>query len=156
MNTPKKFRVWLPSLNKFGDDDSVLMDCYGKLYGVTRPSLLDGSRSIVNIGQFKELDGYTIQWYTELKDKNGVEIYEGDILQSTITNTFYQVKHGWYRQYEELELENGKIHTFNYSHIGFFVEYNENGEDCEGTLAIRNSNSVVVGNIFEHKHLLEK
>ena len=81
MNTPKKFRVWLPSLNKFGDDNSVFIDCYGKLYGVTRPSLVDDSRSIVNIGQFKELDGYTIQWYTGLNDSKENPIYEGDIIE---------------------------------------------------------------------------
>jgi len=72
MNNRLKFRVWLPSLNKFGNDNNVFMDCYGKLYGVTRPSLVDDSRSIVNIGQFKEFSGHTIQWYTGLNDKDNI------------------------------------------------------------------------------------
>ena len=81
MNNRFKFRVWLPSLNKFGSDNSVFMDCYGKLYGVTRPSLVDDSRSIVNIGQFKEFSGHTIQWYTGLNDKNNNPIFGGDIIK---------------------------------------------------------------------------
>lgn len=47
----------------------------------------------------------------------------------------------------------GRIHTFNYSHMGFFVEWECDGEEFEGTLAITNSNSVLVGNIFENPEL---
>ena len=142
MNTPKNFRVWLPSLNKFGDDNSVFMDCYGKLYGVTRPSLVDDSRSIVNIGQFKEFDGYTIQWYTGLTDKNGKEICEGDILKidyDTFGNVIGQVLY---------ETDQG-AYIFQYKRNG----PNQNYINLNCDVAFE---SVIVGNIFEHKHLLEK
>ena len=133
MNTPKKFRVWLPSLNKFGDDNSVFMNCYGKLYGVTRPSLVDDSRSIVNIGQFKEFDGYTIQWYTGLTDKNGKEIYEGDIIHLKFNDENANLVVKW-DKYMGLEYHNGGWTSM--------VHVDTHGE--------------VIGNIFEHKHLLEK
>ena len=136
MNTPKKFRVWLPSLNKFGDDDSVFMDCYGKLYGVTRPSLVDDSRSIVNIGQFKELDGYTIQWYTELKDKNDVDIYEGDIVKWSDLNYLVEWNDVSYKWQGRCPY----YHTYHHPTTESFRDL---------------MNGVIAGNYFENPELLK-
>lgn len=143
MNTPKKFRVWLPSLNKFGDDNSVFMNCYGKLYGVTRPSLVDDSRSIVNIGQFKEFDGYTIQWYTGLTDSKDKEICEGDILKTTGVNddvigqVIYEADHGGYMF--QWKWTKSKLYQSNYINLNCDVAFE----------------SVIVGNIFENPELLK-
>ena len=141
MNNRFKFRVWLPSLNKFGSDNSVFMDCYGKLYGVTRPSLVDDSRSIVNIGQFKEFSGYTIQQYTGLTDNNDKEIYEGDILKihydvggDVIGQVLYEADHGGY--------------IFQWKRKGRNQDYNN--LNCD--LAFE---SVIVGNILENPELLK-
>ena len=143
MNTTKKFRVWLPSLNKFGDDNSVFMDCYGKLYGVTRPSLVDGSRSIVNIGQFKELDGYTIQWHTGLTDKNNKPIYEGDIVKYKTWTGSYD---GTTEEHQtQVQFKDG----------AYYPRYID--DECEDSwYSFKVYDLEVIGNIFEHKHLLEK
>jgi len=140
MNNRFKFRVWLPSLNKFGSDNSVFMDCYGKLYGVTRPSLVDDSRSIVNIGQFKEFSGHTIQWYTGLTDSNDDPIYEGDILKNhydvgnnIIGQVLYESDHGGY--------------IFQWKRKG-------RGQDYKNLNCDVAFESVIVGNIFENSELL--
>jgi uncharacterized phage protein (TIGR01671 family) len=141
MNNRFKFRVWLPSLNKFGSDNSVFMDCYGKLYGVTRPSLVDDSRSIVNIGQFKEFSGYTIQQYTGLTDNNDDPIYEGDILKNP---------------YDVNDKIIGQV-LYESDHGGYIFQWKRRGQDYK----ITNLNcdvafeSVIVGNIFEHENLLK-
>ena len=142
MNTPKKFRVWLSSLNKFGDDNSVFMDCYGKLYGVTRPSLVDGSRSIVNIGQFKELDGYTIQWHTGLTDKNNKPIYEGDIVKYKTWTGSYD---GTTEEHQtQVQFKDG----------AYYPRYID--DECEDSwYSFKVYDLEVIGNIFETPYLLK-
>jgi uncharacterized phage protein (TIGR01671 family) len=158
MNTPKKFRVWLPSLNKFGDDNSVFMNCYGKLYGVTRPSLVDDSRSIVNIGQFKEFDGYTIQWYTGLNDKNNIEVYEGDIVKINrcyirpFINEKQQID---YKFIDDGEVEVGQV-FWGWNTQKYLVSYEHIRYDDIEDFDKPSHRVEVIGNIFEHKHLLEK
>ena len=142
MNRPIKFRVWLPSLNKFGDDNSVFMDCYGKLYGITRPSLVDDSRSIVNIGQFKEFDGYTIQWYTGLTDKNNKPIYEGDIVKYKTWTGSYD---GTTEEHQtQVQFKDG----------AYYPRYID--DECEDSwYSFKVYDLEVVGNIFETPHLDE-
>ena len=142
MNRPIKFRVWLPSLNKFGDDNSVFMDCYGKLYGVTRPSLVDDSRSIVNIGQFKEFDGYTIQWYTGLNDKNNNPIYEGDIVKYKTWTGSYD---GTTEEHQtQVQFKDG----------AYYPRYIN--DECEDSwYSFKVYDLEVVGNVFETPHLDE-
>ena len=142
MNRTIKFRVWLPSLNKFGDDNSVFMDCYGKLYGITRPSLVDDSRSIVNIGQFKEFDGYTIQWYTGLNDKNNNPIYEGDIVKYKTWTGSYD---GTTEEHQtQVQFKDG----------AYYPRYID--DECEDSwYSFKVYDLEVVGNIMETPHLDE-
>ena len=141
MNRPIKFRVWLPSLNKFGSDNSVFMDCYGKLYGVTRPSLVDDSRSIVNIGQFKEFSGHTIQWYIGLNDKNDNLIFEGDIVQYNQNSS-----------YDDMNF----IAKWSDDKLGFIFQSNSGEQLVNQTPHLnRFKHLEVVGNIFENPELLK-
>lgn len=148
MNNRLKFRVWLPSLNKFGNDNSVFMDCYGKLYGVTRPSLVDDSRSIVNIGQFKEFSGHTIQWYTGLNDKDNNPIFEGDIIK----------EHHFEDWGDKIGYEYIGIVVYKVCSDGIlFAEYKTIPAKNQNTKFRGNaiqSDCEVIGNIFEHSELL--
>jgi uncharacterized phage protein (TIGR01671 family) len=88
------------------------------------------------------------QQYTGIKDKNGVEIYEGDIIQ------WFE---DWDEEYFQAELKYGigKFDGGVYNYVGFYLERDgEILEPYEITNMIKDVNKKyysyeVIGNIFE-------
>jgi uncharacterized phage protein (TIGR01671 family) len=129
MNRILKFRVWDKKYNKFFEDDD---SNYG--HGLT----LDGEFAFCGESQFgyvdpKNKDRFLIQQFTGLKDKEGCEIYEGDIVSSFGGN--YEVVYEW-----------------NFMEARFVLRNNNGDDDGFGWPDTRE----VVGNILESPELLNK
>jgi uncharacterized phage protein (TIGR01671 family) len=125
MNRPIKFRAWNHR--------------YKKMFEVTH---LDMSSSEVMTGyvDFEDNEGdiwdatfdgkdHTLMQYTGLKDKNGKEIYEGDIIQyelSTVKNRVFTATVTWQYFGFELEEKGGggfqMMHGIPYTIIGNIYE----------------------------------
>lgn len=91
-------------------------------------------------GVLVEIDRKTLRQYTGLKDKNGKEIYEGDILRSR-TELLYLVKYNEYDAgFYAYDVFEGKI---------------QNGINSLNRDIIKSYDLEVIGNIYENKELLE-
>ena len=115
------------------------------IYGYLLKSIDDNKYYIsVSLDQFYQVKEETVGQYTNLKDKNGVEIYEGDILE-TCEN--YGIGECWLRYEVKYEkqlaqfvlfpiIENGTYNSNNWN-IPIY-EYHEQARE-------------VIGNIYENE-----
>lgn len=128
MSRPIKFRAW--------DKDNE------KILEVKSIHLIENEPQIViNPLEFISSEHVELLQYTGLKDKNGVEIYEGDIVQ--IKDHSFQKKPG---DYTGIEID------------GFYpVTYTERMELVAGQWLLMHQLPyiTVVGNLYENPELLE-
>jgi uncharacterized phage protein (TIGR01671 family) len=120
MNRQLKFRVWDKAENEFSDiSEYDSLDWFDRFRDAKIPETL------------------TVQQYTGLKDKNGVDIYEGDILNTPITE---------FGTYEILDFIRGPV-TFEDGAFNFYGDHLTSAASKDMT---------IIGNIFENNELLEK
>jgi hypothetical protein len=103
MNREIKFRVWDEKFN-----------CWDK------------GGFYIYANELIQKQGYIIQQYTGLKDKNGKEIYEGDIIKTPLSHMF-----------------RSNIYEVKYHQNRFTPD-----DICDGDVEI-------IGNIFENKNLID-
>lgn len=159
MNRPIKFRICYTAQN--GQKSLIYSD--DKRYLIT----LDG-KVLENYGKdwknpfweevFDADEQPIIQQYTGLTDKNNIEVYDGDIVKINrcYTRPFVNEKQQIdYKFIDDGEVEVGQV-FWGWNTQKYLVSYEHIRYDDIEDFDKPSHRVEVIGNIFEHDHLLEK
>lgn len=142
-----RYRAWLKSLKWMCDVTNISFD--SKFVDICQQG--DTERYTEMSVEFDEI---TLMQSTGLVDKNGKEIFEGDVLE--IQGIKMIVKFGSYK-YLETSKNNGHILGILHDGLGFYVEC-INAADPDNISPFEPEtlkNSQIIGNIYENPELLE-
>jgi uncharacterized phage protein (TIGR01671 family) len=136
-----KFRIWDKKLNMMlgSNDIAVSLNLNGEVKEI---NMMASSSSCLAYSRNNVMDNYELMQFTGLKDKNGKEIYEGDI----ITN-----------ETEIVVSEYGVLdYTGEFQKTKCSVTYNSHFCMFNLTEDVHHGKFEVIGNIYENPELLNK
>jgi len=141
-----KYRAW----------DSAKKEMFKDTFAITESGqvVVVEQESVASSPDYVFVDHLVIMQSTGLKDKNGKEIFEGDILE--IQGIKMIVKFGSYK-YLETSKNNGHILGILHDGLGFYVEC-INAADPDNISPFEPEtlkNSQIIGNTYENRELLE-